>query len=76
MMATITMEERVEVCYNQTYHPVCDDGWTDNDAAVVCITWGYIPTTVSCFYSSFSASITVPFNNRCKWHRRNDIWSI
>ena len=27
---------RVEVCYNDTYHPLCDDGWTDNDAEVMC----------------------------------------
>ena len=32
---------RVEVCYNETYHPVCDEGWTDSDAAAVCNTLGY-----------------------------------
>jgi hypothetical protein len=32
---------RVEVCYNGTYGPVCDEGWTDNDAAVVCMNMGY-----------------------------------
>jgi hypothetical protein len=32
---------RVEVCYSGTYHPVCDEGWTDNDAAVVCNSIGF-----------------------------------
>ena len=31
----------MEVCYNDSYYPVCGDGWTDNDAAVVCHDWGY-----------------------------------
>ena len=29
------------MCYNGTYRPVCDDGWTDNDAAVICYQIGY-----------------------------------
>ena len=32
---------RVEVCYSGIYHPVCDEGWTDNDAVVVCNSVGY-----------------------------------
>ena len=32
---------RVEVCYNETYYPVCDDRWTDSDAAVTCKSIGY-----------------------------------
>ena len=32
---------RLEVCYNGVYHPVCDEEWTDNDAAVVCNNMGY-----------------------------------
>ena len=32
---------RVEVCSGEVYSPVCDEGWTNNDAAVVCRYMGY-----------------------------------
>ena len=32
---------RAEVCYRGTFHPVCDEQWTDKDAAVVCNSIGY-----------------------------------
>ena len=33
---------RVELCYSGTFHPICaDEGWTENDAAVVCSYMGY-----------------------------------
>ena len=32
---------RVEVCYNGTFHPVCDEGWTDDDSVVVCNNVGF-----------------------------------
>ena len=31
----------MEVCVNGTYYPVCDEGWDDSDAAVVCNYLGY-----------------------------------
>ena len=32
---------RLEVCYNGIYHPVCDEGWTENDSTVACSNAGY-----------------------------------
>ena len=31
-----SVEGRIDYCYNQTLHGVCDVGWTDEDAAVAC----------------------------------------
>lgn len=31
----------MEVCYNNIYYPVCDLGWTERDAVVVCNNVGY-----------------------------------
>ena len=34
-------EGRVEVCINETYGVICDDGWDEQDAAVACSSMGY-----------------------------------
>ena len=49
---------RVEICFNGTYHPVCDDGWTYYEATVACNNIGY-SSDYFCKYNTYSIVCTI-----------------
>ena len=45
MNGTTLYEDRVEICYNGVWGSVCDNGWDNWDAAIVCRQMGYQGTS-------------------------------
>ena len=65
---------RVELCHNDTYHPVCYEGWTNNDATVFCYGLGYRLPYYRKLLNQSIFSLNILKKNRWKGYKPCRIW--
>ena len=49
---TTLSEGRVEICYDGVWGSVCDSGWGDQDAAIVCLQLNFQGTSIYTYYKT------------------------
>ena len=53
-------EGRVEICIEETWSTICDNGWTVNDANVACQQLGYLERGISVLLSLLGSQESCP----------------